>query len=128
MGSKSFEKILERASAAIWVFKFSVWQNQPGFSSTISTPQNAWYYVGFTYNGTVLTGYVNGVSAVTSGTISRATPGANLFYAVASLDGTNLGDGTYANMRFGGMQIYNTALSGTSVLQNFNSQKARFGL
>jgi len=110
------------------VFKFSVWQNQPGFSSTISTPQNAWYYVGFTYNGTVLTGYVNGVSAVTSGTISRATPGANLFYAVASLDGTNLGDGTYANMRFGGMQIYNTALSGTSVLQNFNSQKARFGL
>jgi hypothetical protein len=108
--------------------KFSVWQNQPGFASTISTPLNNWYYVGFTYNGTVLTGYVNGVSAVTSGTISRATPGANLFYAVASLDGTNLGDGTYANMRFGGMQIYNTALSGTSVLQNFNSQKARFGL
>jgi len=108
--------------------KFSVWQNQPGFSSTIATPLNAWYYVGFTYNGTVLTGYVNGVSAVTSGTISRATPGANLYYAVASLDGTNLGDGTYANMRFGGMQIYNTALSGTSVLQNFNSQKARFGL
>jgi hypothetical protein len=108
--------------------KFSVWQNQSGFSSTIATPLNAWYYVGFTYNGTVLTGYVNGVSAVTSGTISRATPGANLYYAVASLDGTNLGDGTYANMRFGGMQIYNTALSSGSVQQNFNAQKSRFGL
>jgi hypothetical protein len=108
--------------------KFSVWQNQPGFSSTIATPLNAWYYVGFTYNGTVLTGYVNGVSAVTSGTITRSTPGASLFYAVASLDGTNLGDGTYANMRFGGMQIYNTALSSGSVQQNFNAQKSRFGL
>jgi len=115
------------------VFKFSVWQNQPGFSSTISTSQNAWYYVGFTYNGTNLVGYVNGASAVTSGTISRATPynnggGLGLYYSVAAADSTNLGDGTYANMRFGGMQVYNTALSGTDVLQNFNSQKSRFGL
>jgi len=108
--------------------KFSVWQNQPGFSSTISTPLNNWYYVGFTYDGTNLVGYVNGASAVTSGTIARSTPGANLFYAVASLDATNLGDGTYANMRFGGMQVYNTALIGADVQQNFDSEKSRFGL
>ena len=108
--------------------RFSVWSNNPGFASTISTPLNNWYYIGFTYNGTVLTGYVNGVSAVTSGTISRATNGANLFYAIAALDSTNLGDGTYSNMRFGGMQIYNTALTSSDVLQNYNSQKSRFGL
>jgi hypothetical protein len=109
--------------------KFSVWSgNVQNLSSTIPTPLNAWYYIGFTYNGTTLVGYVNGASAVTSGTISRATPGASLFYAIASIDGTNLGDGTYSNMRFGGMQVYNTALSSADVLTNYNAQKSRFGL
>jgi hypothetical protein len=109
--------------------RFSVWNNQPsGFASSISTPLNNWYYVGFTYDGTNLRGYVNGSLAVTSGTISRSTPGANLYYAIAHNDATNLGDGSFANMRFGGMQVYNTALSGPNVLSNYNSQKSRFGL
>ena len=113
--------------------RFSVWQNQPGFASSISTPLNNWYYVGFTYDGTNLRGYVNGSLAVTSGTISRQTPFNNggslpLHYAIAHADGTNLGDGTFSNMRFGGMHIYNTALSPSNVLLNFNSQKYRFGL
>jgi hypothetical protein len=114
--------------------KFSVWTGAvQNLSSTIATPLNAWYYMGFTYNGTNLVGYVNGVSAVTSGTITKQTPynngsAAGLYYAVAAIDGTNLGDGTYANMRFGGMQVYNIALSAAEVLQNYNSQKSRFGL
>ena len=114
--------------------KFSVWTgNVQNLSSTISTPLNNWYYMGFTYNGTNLVGYVNGATAVTSGTISRQTPynsggGLGLFYAIAAADGTNLGDGTAANMRFGGMQIYNTALSAANVLTNYNAQKSRFGL
>jgi hypothetical protein len=106
--------------------RFSVWQNQPGFASTISTPLNNWYYVGFTYDGTNLRGYVNGSLSVTSGTISRSTPGANLYYAIAHNDGTNLGDGSFANMRFGGMQVYNTALSTNDVLNNYNSTYSRF--
>ena len=113
--------------------RFSVWSNGTGFASTISTPLNAWYYAGFTYNGTNLVGYVNGVSAVTSGTISRQTPynnnsGGGLYYAVAAADSTNLGNGSASNMRFGGMQMYNTALNSTDVLQNYNAQKSRFGL
>ena len=113
--------------------RFSVWQNQPGFASSISTPLNNWYYVGFTYDGTNLRGYVNGSLAVTSGTISRQTPFNNggslpLHYAIAHIDNTNLGDGSFSNMRFGGMHIYNTALSPSNVLLNFNSQKYRFGL
>ena len=113
--------------------RFSVWQNQPGFASSISTPLNNWYYVGFTYDGTNLRGYVNGSLAVTSGTISRQTPFNNggslpLHYAIAHADNTNLGDGSFSNMRFGGMHIYNTALSPSNVLLNFNSQKYRFGL
>jgi hypothetical protein len=109
--------------------RFSVWNNQPsGFASSISTPLNNWYYVGFTYDGTNLRGYVNGSLAVTSGTISRSTPGANLYYAIAHADNTNLGDGSFANMRFGGMQVYNTALSTNDVLNNYNATKSRFGL
>lgn len=114
--------------------KFSVWTgNVQSLSSSIPTPLNNWYYVGFTYDGTNLRGYVNGSLAVTSGTISRNTPyndgsGIGLHYAVASIDSTSLGDGSYANMRFGGMQIYNTALSASGVLNNYNATKSRFGL
>ena len=108
--------------------RFSVWSNGTGFASTISTPLNNWYYIGFTYDGTNLRGYVNGSLAVTSGTISRSTPGANLYYAIASQDNTSLGGGSYANMRFGGMQVYNTALSTNDVLNNYNATKSRFGL
>ena len=68
------------------------------------------------------------VLAVTSGTISRSTPGSNLYYAIAHADNTNLGDGSFANMRFGGMQVYNTALSTNDVLNNYNATKSRFGL
>ena len=108
--------------------RFSVWSNNPGFASSISTPLNNWYYIGFTYDGTNLRGYVNGSLAVTSGTISRSTPGSNLYYAIAHADNTNLGDGTFSNMRFGGMQVYNTALSTNDVLNNYNATKSRFGL
>ena len=108
--------------------KFSVWSgNVQNLSSSISTPLNAWYYLGFTFNGTTLVGYVNGSSAVTSGTITRSTP-SSLYYAVATADSTSLGDGTATNMRFGGMQVYNTALNSTQVLQNYNAQKGRYGL
>ena len=52
----------------------------------------------------------------------------NLYYAIVHTDFTSLGDGTFSNMRFGGMQVYNTALSGANVLTNYNAQKSRFGL
>jgi hypothetical protein len=113
--------------------KFSVWSNSPGFSSAISTPFNAWYYAGFTFDGSVLRGYVNGALAVTSATITRSTPyndGGNLalHYAIAHADGTNLGDGTFSNMRLGALHVYNSALSGATVSQNFNAQRSRYGV
>ena len=113
--------------------KFSVWQNQPGFSSTIPTPLSAWYYAGFTFDGSVLRGYVNGALAVTSSTITRSTPyndGGNLalHYAIAHADGTSLGDGTFSNMRLGAFHIYNTALSAGQVLTNFQAGRSRYGV
>ena len=113
--------------------KFSVWQNQPGFSSTISTPLSAWYYAGFTFDGSVLRGYVNGALAVTSATITRSTPyndGGNLplHYAIAHADGTNMGDGTFSNMRLGAFQVYNIALSAGQVSTNFQADRSRYGV
>jgi len=113
--------------------KFSVWSNQPGFSSTISTPLSAWYYAGFTFDGSVLRGYVNGALAVTSATITRSTPyndGGNLalHYAIAHATITNLGDGTFSNMRLGALQVYNTALSAAQVSANFQADRSRYGV
>ena len=113
--------------------KFSVWSNNPGFSSTISTPLSAWYYAGFTFDGSILRGYVNGALAVTSAAITRSTPyndGGNiaLHYAIAHTDATNLGDGTFSNMRLGALHVYNTALSAAQVLNNFQAGRGRYGV
>jgi len=111
--------------------RFSVWtSNYSLLESNIPTPLNAWYYVGFTYNGTTLKAYVNGQAAGTRD-YTRITPNSaaqGLFYAVASSDLTNRGDGSYANMRFGGMQVYNIELSESNVLTNYDVQNSRFGL
>jgi len=113
--------------------KFSVWSNNPGFSSTISTPLSAWYYAGFTFDGSVLRGYVNGALAVTSAAITRSTPyndGGNLplHYAIAHTDATNLGDGTFSNMRLGALHVYNAALTAGQVLTNFQAGRGRYGV
>ena len=113
--------------------KFSVWSNQPGFSSAISTPLSAWYYAGFTFDGSVLRGYVNGALAVTSPTITRSTPyndGGNraLHYAIAHATITNLGDGTFSNMRLGALHVYNTALTAGQVSTNFQADRSRYGV
>jgi len=119
---------IERVAGTV---KFSVWQNGTGFASSIPTSTNTWYYIGFTYDGSTLTGYVNGASAGTAA-YSRQTPFNNgstaLHYGLANNDSTNLGDGTYANCRIGAFHVYNTAISTTQVLSNFNAQRSRYGV
>jgi hypothetical protein len=112
-----------------------VWPYTSGIApitSSIATPLNNWYYAGYVYNGTTLTLYVNGATGG-SATYGRNTPyntggSLPLFYAIAALDSTSFGDGTYANMRFGGLHIYNIALSHSEILNNYNVTKARYGL
>jgi hypothetical protein len=119
---------IERVAGTV---KFSVWNNGTGFASSIATSTNTWYYIGFTYDGSTLTGYVNGASAG-SAAYTRTTPfngnGLGLYYGLAAIDGTSLGDGTYANCRLGAFHVYNTALSTTQVLSNFNAQRSRYGV
>ncbi len=115
-------------------FLFGVWPytiNSAPITSGVFALNN-WYYVGWTYNGT-LTAYVNG-SSVGSSTYSRNTPynngGAlpmyfNLGYPTATDMTTTT---TICSYRLGACQIYNVGLSGAQVLQNYNSTKSKYGL
>lgn len=114
--------------------KISVWNYTGGvITSSIATPLNNWYYIGLTYDGTTLKAYVNGSlagsvvrsrsTAYNDGTVSQK----NLHYAIASGDSTtNLGDGTYAKMKFGDFHVYNTALSQQQILNNYNYTKSNY--
>ena len=93
---------------------------------------NNWYYVGWTYNGT-LTGYVNG-SSVGSSTYTRQTPYVeggsrpmyfNLGYPTTTDMTTTTTTCTYG---FGACQVYNIGLSDAEVLQNYNTDKSKYGL
>ena len=129
LNSGWFDSQIERVAGTM---RFSVWSNGTGFASTVATSLNTWYYIGFTYDGTTLRGYVNGTAAGT-GTYARSSPyvdggGTGLHYAVAAGAGTNLGDGTYSNMRFGALQVYNIALSAAQVSTNFQAGRSRYGV
>ena len=107
--------------------KFGVWS---GIIITSSIPISLynWYYVGLTYDGTTLKGYINGQLAGST-TGSRSTPqsaGNGLYYAIGAADGTSLGDGSYAKMKFGAFHVYNTSLSQQQILNNYNDTKSDY--
>jgi hypothetical protein len=113
--------------------KFGLWQTGGGVSSlnsSISTPFYNWYYVGLTYDGSIMRGYVNGQLAG-SKSVSRWAPYNNegdvgLHYAIGATDSTSLGDGTYAKMKLGDFHVYNTALTNQQILNNYNYTKNNY--
>lgn len=112
--------------------KFRFWDGTGSsiLTSTIPTPLNAWYNFTILHDGTSLFAYVNGQSAG-SITFSRQNPiefGQGLYYGIAGNDSTDLGDGSYANMRFGEFFVYNRALTLEEIQQNFNNTKSKYGL
>jgi len=111
---------------------FSVWHGSlTNKVSSTAKSFNTWYHLGWTYSGTTLTAYINGVSVGTA-TLTRQAPfnnGYNLHYALGATDGTNMGsDGSYCAMRVGSFQVYNRALTADEVTTNYNSNKANYGL
>ena len=107
--------------------KFGMWNGSgvTSVTSSVATPFNRWYYVGFVYNGTTLTAYINGdiVGTVTFNRIAPYNNGSNLLYAIAAADPTSMGDGSYAKMYLGRFEVYNCALTQSQILYNYNLTK-----
>ena len=111
--------------------KFGLWISSglSSLNSSISTPFYNWYYVGLTYDGTTMRGYVNGQLAGTKN-LSRSTPyvlgSTGLHYAIGAADSTSLGDGSAAKIKLGAFHVYNTAISNQQIINNYNATKSDY--
>ena len=97
------------------------WGSGTFIANTVLT--TGWHHCVITYNGTTIQAYLDGQgdgSKSQTGTVA-ATP-----YPVYI--GSYQPNGFPFNGRVGIIRLYNRALSVTEVLQNYNSQKSRFGL
>jgi len=108
--------------------RVSVW----GQSGNLSTPitLNAWHLVGFTYDGTTLTGYKDGAS-FSSATVSRQAPiqnGNGLYYGIGLTDSTNLGSGAYGAFRLGDFQVFDRGITADEVNRMYNLYAYRYGI
>jgi hypothetical protein len=129
-----YDTQIQRNSAGNYLF--SVWpytSGNPLITSSSTYSLNNWHYVGYSYDGTTLRGYVNGV-LVGSSVIARQSPGNfgnGMYYYLGYPSSTNMvqtssvgfGQGPTGAFRFGAIQVYNRGISATEVLNNYNSQK-----
>lgn len=116
---------------------FSVWPYPNGIggggwiTSSVATPFNAWHYVGFTYDGTTLRGYVNGQFAG-SRVGARDTPyninTLNLYYTIGYPTQTDMASNVGSTFRLGAFHVWNTGLSGSQVERNYRATKRGYGL
>ena len=112
--------------------RFGMW-NGAGiiyFSSDTPTPLNSWYHIAMKYTGTQLRCYVNGffIGKVNFKREGPVQNGQGLHYAIAASDATNMGDGTYANMKLGEFQVYNRSLKDSEILSNFYATRGKYGV
>jgi len=82
-----------------------------------------WYHIVGTYDATNLYLYINGSLNQTTASSATAAPNTAGFYIMRRWDNAEYWGGNLAILR-----RYNRALSGAEVLQNYTSQKSRFGL
>lgn len=99
------------------------WRNTNGFTPSLNT----WYQVVGTYDGTTIRQYVNGVS--NGGTLTyTGTPQSGGETRLMRRWDSNLTSGNLMDGDLAIVRIYSTALTSSQVLQNFNTNKNRFGL
>jgi hypothetical protein len=117
--------IFYRASSTNKFFSYSYYDTTiPDFiykDCTGLSPQNKWYNIVATKNGTSLNLYINGQLDSTH-TVTTSVPTYGSVY-VGGVDTTQMFEGKLSCGK-----IYNRALSASEVLQNYNALKGRFGL
>lgn len=94
------------------------------YSSTgfFTLTANIWTNLSFTFDGSVVRGYLN---SSLFGTGGSCTPNWSSQYLRLGQWG---GGGRNWNGKYGNFMIYDRALTSTEILQNYNTQKSRFGL
>jgi len=105
--------------------------NGTGISSIgTSISMNTWHQITMTYDGNTLRGYLDGTyfGAITfNRAVPHASSGNGMYYCFGKSDATNMGNGTYAQFRFGSFQIYDRALSADEIMRNWMHISYRYG-
>jgi hypothetical protein len=129
-GGEGLAVVWKRPSQGTYSFQSSELNSGSTITSSVSAALNTWHYVGYTYNGTTLTAYVNGQSAGAT-SITRQTPyntlTKGLYYSLGYPTPSNMGSGAGANFRFGAFHVWNDAISSDTILNNYNATKASYG-
>ena len=98
------------------------WHSTSGFAPVANT----WYQLVGTYDGSTITQYVNAVSNSTLSYSGTPTSGGDI--RIASRWDAQVPPGDFFPGDISIVRIYNTALSGAEVLQNFTATRSRFGI
>jgi hypothetical protein len=94
----------------------------------LPTVANVWYNIVFTWNGSQLNIYNNGVViGTTTQTINNQILATDLTIGGNTYKGAGGGDDTF-NGKIASVKLYNRGLTASEILQNFNMTKTRFGL
>jgi hypothetical protein len=122
------ESVMEITSNG--TLRVGFWNGTAITSISTSITMNAWNLITMTYDGSTMKGYLNGILFGTT-TFNRDVPhaysGNGLYYCFGKEDATNMGNGTYAQFRFGSFQVYNRALSDDEVMRNWMHISYRYG-
>jgi hypothetical protein len=92
-------------------------------SPSVSTTLNTWQNVVYTYNGSSLSIYSNGVSGGSTSYTGTPNSGGAGFRVGRRWDAAD-----YFAGNIGVIKIYNRALSATEISQNFNAIRGRYGI
>jgi hypothetical protein len=90
----------------------------------VTVPLNSWSYLGFTVVDSTLRVYLNGVQLPTTLTGSDN----DISSASDIRIGRVFSDDRFFGGKIAAVQMYNTSLTPNQILQNYNTQKFRFGL
>lgn len=109
--------------------RVAIWNSN---SVSLNTPitLNTWNLVGFTYDGTTLTGYKNGASfgSVVTGRTAPQLSGNGLYYGIGLTETTHLGSGAYGAFRLGDFQVFDRGITADEVNRMYNLYAYRYGI
>lgn len=104
--------------------------NTTGAKTTSTLFANTWYHVAYSWDGSTIRIYLNGNLESTTSTLQAANGRQNVTIIGAGTTPRMIGSRSgyaFFNGKIAMFRNYNASLSTSDVLQNYNSQKYRFG-